>query len=231
MGSIFKKLIKAVIPNYLKLSYGAWKIQAIEFNHLNSIKRKMCVDKDNNPIPWYTYPAISYLDQLDITDKSVFEYSCGYSSLYWAKNSLKIISVEHNKEWKEKIQVLAPKNLTLISAVPPDYVSTINSFDEKFDIIIIDGIERRKCATLAIQKIKNDGLIIVDNSDWYPDTLEFLAKSGLIQIDFIGFGPINRYTWATSFFMKKDFFPKKKNRIQIIGGINHIAEDDKLFHQ
>ena len=30
-----------------------------------SIDEKVCVDKDNNPIPWYTYPAIEYLSQFD----------------------------------------------------------------------------------------------------------------------------------------------------------------------
>ena len=26
-----------------------------------TIDEKVCVDKDGNPIPWYTYPAIEYL--------------------------------------------------------------------------------------------------------------------------------------------------------------------------
>ena len=35
-----------------------------EFAIERSIDEKVCVDKDNNPIPWYTYPAIEYLSQL-----------------------------------------------------------------------------------------------------------------------------------------------------------------------
>lgn len=34
-----------------------------------SIDEKVCADKDGNPIPWYTYPAIEYLSQFDYGGK------------------------------------------------------------------------------------------------------------------------------------------------------------------
>lgn len=36
-----------------------------------TIDEKVCIDKDGNPIPWYTYPAIEYLSQFDYGDKKV----------------------------------------------------------------------------------------------------------------------------------------------------------------
>ena len=30
-----------------------------------SMNEKVCLDRDGNPIPWYTYPAIEYLSQFD----------------------------------------------------------------------------------------------------------------------------------------------------------------------
>jgi len=51
---------------------------------------------------------------------------------------------------------------------------------------------------------KNRGgvIVIFDNSDWYPKTVEFLRENlGWVQIDFHGFGPINNYTWTTSLFV------------------------------
>ena len=38
-----------------------------------SIDEKICADRDGNPIPWYTYPAIEYLSQFDYSDKKIFE--------------------------------------------------------------------------------------------------------------------------------------------------------------
>ena len=49
-----------------------------------TIDEKVCMDRDGNPLPWYTYPAIEYLRQFDYKDKKVFEFGCGFSSLFWA---------------------------------------------------------------------------------------------------------------------------------------------------
>lgn len=47
-----------------------------------TIDEKVCVDRDGNPLPWYTYPAIEYLSQFDYGEKTIFEFGCGYSSLF-----------------------------------------------------------------------------------------------------------------------------------------------------
>ena len=67
-----------------------------EFAIERSIDEKVCLDKNDNPIPWYTYPAIEYLSQFDYTDKQIFEFGCGFSSLFWAKRAEKVISIEHS---------------------------------------------------------------------------------------------------------------------------------------
>ena len=64
-----------------------------DFGIKRTIDEKVCVDRDNNPIPWYTYPAIEYISQFDYTDKTVFEFGCGYSSMFWAKRAKKVISI------------------------------------------------------------------------------------------------------------------------------------------
>lgn len=40
-----------------------------DFAIARTIDEKVCVDRDGNPIPWYTYPAIEYLSQFDYRDK------------------------------------------------------------------------------------------------------------------------------------------------------------------
>lgn len=87
----------------------------IEFGLMNSIQKKECVDKHNNAIPWYTYPAIEYIKQLDFSDKRIFEYGSGNSSKFWAKLAKEIVSVEHDKEWYENCL----KNKTENSEIQP----------------------------------------------------------------------------------------------------------------
>ena len=70
-----------------------------EFALERSVDEKVCIDKNGNPIPWYTYPAIEYLSQFDFSDKTVFEFGCAYSSVFWAERAKKVISVEDNPIW------------------------------------------------------------------------------------------------------------------------------------
>ena len=75
-----------------------------EFAIERSIDEKVCIDKDGNPIPWYTYPAIEYLSQFDYSQKEIFEFGCGYSSMFWANRAKKVTSIEDNINWFSKWQ-------------------------------------------------------------------------------------------------------------------------------
>ena len=59
------------------------------FGHQISVIKKESVDKDGNPVPWYTYPALEYINNLDFKDMSVFEYGSGNGSIFWGKKSKK----------------------------------------------------------------------------------------------------------------------------------------------
>ena len=83
-----------------------------------TIDEKVCIDKDGNPIPWYTYPAIEYLSQFDYSDKEIFEFGCGYSSMFWANRAKKVTSIEDNINWFSKWQEeFKHDNRTIISGL------------------------------------------------------------------------------------------------------------------
>ena len=185
---------------------------ALEYGYERSLIQKECIDKHNNPIPWYTYPAIEYLDSLDFSDKLVFEFGCGNSSLFWAKKCLKVTSVENNPEWHEKIASKAPENLNIILCEDEkSYVNSIYTQKTKYDVIVIDGVYRDKCAESAINNLADDGIIIFDNSDRisefkdYSDAQQVLLRKNLLQVDMSGFGPGNQYCWTTSIFFTRDY--------------------------
>lgn len=110
-----------------------------------------------------------------------------------------------------------------------DYSSIIIKLDRQFDVIIIDGQFRYACVRNAIRCLKEGGMIILDNSDWYPNVSSFLRDNNLIEVDFSGFGPVNNYTWTTSLYLTRDFRFRSLNPIQPvppIGSIEIHAEDD-----
>lgn len=191
---------------------------------------KVCVDKNGSAIPWYTYPAIEYIKQLDFSNKRVFEFGSGNSSLYWADVAKEVVSVEDNKEWYESRLQFKKDNMTMIyKEVGESYYNSILTQEGEFDVVVVDARVRDKCCEAALKKIKRNGLIILDNSERvgkfeeYSNAVKILKDANLIQVDFCGFGPINSYTWATSFFFMREFDFKSKNHplqpVNIVGQV------------
>lgn len=199
-----------------------WLIDTVEvdYGHFLSYKQKMCVDRNGNPIPWYTYSAIEYLDQLDFSEKAVYEYGAGNSSVFWAKKAKSVISIENDQGWYLKIQSQQELNQKIFFIENEDeYVNFILQTEKKYDLIVIDGNFRFACAEVSIKCLKKGGFIILDNSDWYPETSKFIRESGLIQIDFKGMGPINYYNWTTSIFLHREINLTPRSEVQPEFGI------------
>lgn len=207
--------IKKIITNFITLGWEEGQF----FSMLYKIPRT----KKNDPIPWYTYPAIDFFNTIDWSKVIAFEFGSGNSTIFWAKHVKKLITVEDNVGWYETILSKIPDNVTYILEKNKNkYPTSINTSNNDFDLIIIDGINRYKCALEAVKKINKNGIIILDNSDWHDQTSDFLRKNGFQQIDFFGFGPINDYKWCTSIFLRAETNILKKNSqniIQIAGTI------------
>jgi hypothetical protein len=195
-----------------------------------SIDQNVCLDRDNNPIPWYTYPAIEYLSQLDFSNKKIFEFGVGYSSLFWATRALAVTGIEDNFEWYQKWQKSfnAP-NLTLKQRHEGEaYYNAVLEDKLKYDVIIIDGKCRAECAKTAVQALNTGGFIILDDSDRVNTSIEYksaigtLRRHNLIQIDFFGFCPMNNYTKTTSLFLSRDFDFKSRFEVQPTNGIGNL---------
>lgn len=224
----FKKLlpknILEKIGNYT-ISYHNWRLLNYEFGQLNSIKKRKPLDKDDQPIPWYTYPSYEYLKQFDFSEKNIFEYGSGNSSIFWAKRSKKVISIEDDKEWYQIVKINILKNQDIYFAQKrEEYVNLIGRFPINFDVIVIDGKYRYDCATKSITKLSSGGMIILDNSDWHPKSCQFLRENDLIQVDFSGFGPINGYTWTTSIFFDRNFGFKTFETNQPVHSIGSLKQ-------
>jgi FkbM family methyltransferase len=199
-------LIAKLSPEQPKRKYSGQLDAALEkeYGFRNTFEKWTSVDKDNNPIPWMTYSAIFYLQQLNLKNSSVFEWGSGNSSLYFSNQASNIVSIESNPEWFDYVKRHKQANQDVVLRSQYDYCSSINEYQERFDVIVIDGdiFRRLECAKYAIKKLAHGGIIVLDNSDWLPNTTAFLRYSGFTQIDFAGPGPINSYLWCTSVFFK-----------------------------
>jgi hypothetical protein len=225
LKTIFQSRFIRILKNFVTLAF--------DYNQLGSMKKKKCLDKNNNPIPWYTYPAIEYLQNLDFAKKKVFEYGSGNSSLWWKERCRKIISIESDKKWYKQIQNSLLTNSNFDYRLEIDkkkYILQTEILGS--DIVIIDGLWRSECANFVIAQIDSNkikpNMLIFDNSDWYPRTTSKLNKrlKHWVQVDFSGFGPLNDYTWTTSIFINSQADSKLiyKSALTSIAGIKQVCD-------
>lgn len=135
-----------------------------------------------------------FLSHIKKTDK-VLEYGSGVSTLQIAFFCKKIISIEHNKEWYDKLANRIPDNCTLFLRRPnlpyiegnedgnyeefKDYINAPINYGP-FDIILIDGRARNECAKICHLIANKETFIFIHdfNRPEYQKVHDFL-----IQID------------------------------------------------
>jgi hypothetical protein len=224
-----KRVLSILFPRPVWSTLHSYRVLSIEFGQFKSFRLREALDRNSQPIPWFTYPAIEFLNQLDLSDKTVFEYGSGNSTIFWAQRCRSVVAVEDNEQWYKKIAKLLPSRVDY-RFVPKreDYISAISHCPFDFDLIAIDGSHRYECAEAARYKLKNDGFVILDNSDWREKTSQLLRESDLIEIDMSGFGPINSYTWTTSFYFSRNVRLKPAHQSQPVHGIGstRLSEAD-----
>jgi hypothetical protein len=147
----WQKICGNLIPEINYLSTSGW---------LNSLFQGKPVNAENKPIPWYTYPAIEFLEDKINPDSIVFEFGGGNSTLWWASKAQQVISIESDQGWYEQIKQQMPQNVQLnLETDEKKYADFINQYpDQYFDVIIVDGINRNSCLKNSLNKLKNDGL-------------------------------------------------------------------------
>lgn len=228
-----QKLLYNIIPSSFKnkidqyrKQWNNYKILTRDYGQFRSIQEGKSLDSSGKPIPWYTYPAIEYLDHLDLSQMNVFEFGSGNSTLWWARKANSVTSVEDDENWYKRVlnsEEFSVDNTRYMHAQNKD--KYIKAFMGNFyEIIIIDGKYRAECANLVLRSCRNNVVILIfDNSDWYPETINNLQKClGWIQVDFHGFGPVNNYTWTTTVFINHI----NLSRLRYIAPLKSIAGID-----
>jgi Methyltransferase domain len=173
------------------------------------------VEARGTAIPWYSYPALEWLGPRVKPSDAVFEYGAGNSTVWFGCRTERVVSVEHDSRWLAQVRGMVGENVTLLSrSALPDtvtghdespYVASLEEFAPgSFDIIVIDGVERVACAGVAIPRLRQDGIVIFDDSDRpaFRPGIERLHEYGFGRIDFYGFTGQTGTRKCTSIFSR-----------------------------
>lgn len=180
-----------------------------------SARALMAVDGEGNPLPWYTYPAILWLEPRLLATDRVFEYGCGSSTRFYAARVGQVVAVEHDEGWADRMRRLVPANATIVSRrcagdayrapAGDGYVEALAEHaTDPFDVVVVDGRARISCLEAAVRADKRATLIVLDNADrrGYVDALRQLAEAGYARIDFMGPVPGSGRLGCTSVFAR-----------------------------
>ncbi|WP_026630774.1 FkbM family methyltransferase [Dyadobacter alkalitolerans] len=176
-----------------------------QYGWFRSFHTKQSVDANGDPLPWYTYPFILFLKPRLKPDFVVFEYGSGNSTRWYGARVKQITAVEHDADWIKLIKPKLPSNAKVIEKPLGDsYIQAVKDADERYNIIIVDGRNRVKCANFAVDYLTNDGVLILDNSEreWYQKAKDYLKERGFRRLDFIGMAPIVGIETCTSVFYR-----------------------------
>jgi precorrin-6B methylase 2 len=176
-----------------------------EVGWFTSWRTRSSVDRNGDPLPWFTYPAISFLERRAKPEMKVFEYGCGNSTLWWAARVASVRSCEHDEHWHDSILAKLPANVMLhLRRLGDTYASCVLEDRTTFDIIVVDGRERVKCITTCLAALADGGVVILDNAERseYQDGIRFLVQQGFRELAFDGPSPIVMQPSRTSIFYR-----------------------------
>jgi hypothetical protein len=144
-------------------------------------------------VPWYSYPAILWLDGRLPATARVFEYGAGNSTRWFAARSAVVAAVDHDRAWVDRISPTLPSNASVSWRAwsPTDldaYVTSIDDFDPPYDVVVVDGVARTAALRLALERVRPDGIVILDNADRpsLAGGLAHASETGFLRIDFSG---------------------------------------------
>lgn len=181
----------------------------VDVGWINSFELKTPIDRNNNPIPWVTYPFIEFIIPRLKKEMEVFEFGGGSSTIFYAKRVLSVTTVEHNLQWFEKLKSCVPDNVQLqhkILVEDGEYSHFAANSEIKYDIIVVDGEDRNNCIKNSLIALKKDGVILLDDSERteYAEAIGLLRSKSFKQLDFWGISPGYLNNKSTTVFYRPD---------------------------
>src|SRR5262249_35430573 len=131
-----------------------------------SFDERRPVDALGKPVPWLTYPTLELLSRRLRPDMIVFEFGSGWGTLWWASRVARVVACEHDSVWHREMLGRVPANVTLLHinlSYGGEYCRAAALQNQQFDVVVVDGRDRIRCAIESIPALKNDGIIVWDN--------------------------------------------------------------------
>ncbi len=139
-------------------------------------------------LPWFSWPAIEFLNDHIRPGMDVFEYGGGGSTVFFASRGAKVVTVEDQPSWARRIRSALEaagvdaviRNAEADLSRPEGFGAStyLHALDRPYDIVAIDGPEmetpaqlRPLCFDHAQSHVRSGGLIVLDDAWRYDGRL------------------------------------------------------------
>lgn len=182
----------------------------VETGYVKSIRDFKPVNKKGDPIPWMNYSFIDFLEPRLNREMNVFEYGSGYSTLYLSGKVRSVTSVEFDESWFKKMNEILQNTEHCELIFRPDrtrYAKAVTEYEnQQFDIIIVDGRDRKECIKHILPYLSEVGVVLLDDS-WqskFDEVFEFFHEKGFKELSFTGLKPGGMIVEKTTIFYRPD---------------------------
>lgn len=213
---ILYKCSSRKVKRNLKLLKHGWSLMVspdswlVSSGYVKSFLSSEMLSQEGEPLPWMNYSVIDFLNRHLKKDILVFEYGSGSSTLFFSRKVKNITSVEYDTNWYERISSrIAKENLLNVDYIycplGDAYVNAIFDRNDMFDLVVVDGRTREKCAIAALEKLSANGVLLLDDSNRkeYANIFKYYSKNGFSSLTFSGLKPMGFGTEFTTIFYKK----------------------------
>jgi hypothetical protein len=119
--------------------------------------------------------------------------------------------LEDDPEWVQHLEKLVPSNAS-VRLIRGDVSDADQWLHGRYDVIVVDGLDRLLCAVKSLELLAPDGAIVLDNAEgyWGPQgeypIIDFFRTEGLARVDFYGHAPGVILPHCTSIFFRDRCF-------------------------
>ena len=166
------------------------KLKNLNFRHVVNTLKMRYYQKRQPDTPWLPADCIDFLRQYLRSEDILLETGSGRSTIWFSKRVREVISIEHDlpfynmilsqieKSGRKNIQYFHETIEYVQSQNDSKYIKKVESFSDKFfDAVLVDGKHRSHVALVALNKVKSNGIIIIDNVERYLPTHVKLVES------------------------------------------------------
>lgn len=170
-------------------------------------------DENGDINPWWGESVIEIVKNHLNKSLTVFEWGSGNSTMFWAKYVKEVVSTEHDRQWYNRMNNIVPDNVSLNYyelEYGGEYCKAILNENKLFDIILVDGRDRVRCIKNAVKRLKENGVLILDNSERekYREGKEFLREQGFkkLEIGSVVYGLPGFKDFTTLYYRDRNLF-------------------------